>query len=68
MVKTLLKGLITIVMMGVIPVTGILYWGATNLKGKLSIALTGLLIYVLLAFWYSWLKRRPRNFTDWLKH
>lgn len=68
MTTTLIKWLITVVITGVIPVTGIIYRGATNLRGKLCIALTGLLINVLLAFWYSWLDRRPKNFTDWLRH
>lgn len=68
MLTTLTKGLITIVMTAVIPITGIIYWGATNIRGKLCIALTGLLINVVLAFWYSWLDRRPRSFTDWLRH
>lgn len=68
MANTLTKWLITIVMTLVIPITGIIYWGATNLKGKLCIALTGILINVGLAFWYSWLDRRPKSFTDWLRH
>ena len=68
MANTLTKWLITIVMMLIIPITGIIYWGATNLKGKLCITLTGILINVGLAFWYSWLDRRPKSFTDWLRH
>jgi len=64
---TLLKWLITVVMTLVIPMSAVVYWGATNLRGKLSIALTGLLINVVLAFWYSWLDRRPRNLRDWLR-
>lgn len=68
MLTTLTKWLITVVMTAVIPITGIIYWGASNLRGKLCIALTGLFINVLLAFWYSWLDRRPKNFTDWLNH
>lgn len=66
MVTTLTKWLITVVMTGVVPITGIVYWGATDLRGKLSIALTGLLIDVALACWYVWLDRRPKNFIDWL--
>ena len=68
MTATLTKWLITVVMTGVIPVTGIIYWGATNMRGKLSIAVTGLLVNVVLAFFYSWLDCRPKSFTDWLKH
>ena len=68
MFTSLIKWLITIVMTGSVPITGIVYWGATNLKGKLSIALTGLLINLGLAFWYSWLDRRPKNLSDWLSH
>lgn len=64
MAITLTKWLVTIVMTGVIPITGIIYWGATNLKGKLCIALTGLLVNVLLAFFYSWLDCRLKNFAD----
>ena len=68
MLNTLVKWLITAIMTGVIPVTGIVYWGATTLRGKLCIALTGLLINSLLALWYSWLDRQPKNFADWLRH
>ena len=68
MLTTLTKWLITVVMTAVIPITGIIYWGTTNLRGKLCIALTGLLINVLLALWYSWLDRRPKNVSDWLNH
>ena len=68
MFSTLTKWLITVVMTGVIPVTGIIYWGAPTLRGKLCIALTGLLINGLLAFWHSWLDRRPKNVIDWLNH
>lgn len=68
MANTLTTWLITVVMTAVIPVTGIIYWGATSLRGRLCIALTGLLIYLVLAFWYSWLDRHPKNFTDWLRH
>ncbi|GEM_PF-4297523 len=68
MLTSLGKWLISIVMTLVIPVTGIIYWGATNLRGKLCIALTGLLINIGLAFWYSWLEHRPKNFTDWLRN
>ena len=66
MFSRLTKWLITIVMTSVIPVTGIIYWGATHLSGKLSIALTGLLIDVGLVLWYVWLDRHPKQFTDWL--
>ncbi len=65
---TLIKWLITVVMTLVIPISAVVYWGATNLRGKLCIALTGLLINVVLAFWYSWLDRRPKNVSDWLRH
>lgn len=64
----MIKWLIIAVMLIVIPTTGIMYWGATNLRGKLCISLTGLLIYVVLAFGYSWLSLRSKNFVDWLKH
>ena len=63
MAITLTKWLVTIVMTGVIPITGIIYWGATNLRGKLCIALTGLLVNVLLTFFYSWLDCRLKNFA-----
>ncbi len=65
---TLVKWLITVAMTLVIPISAVVYWGATNLKGKLCIALTGLLINLALAFWYSWLDRRPSNLRDWLSH
>lgn len=68
MANTLTKWLITVVMTAVIPVTGIIYWGATSLRGRLCISLIGLAINVVLAFWYSWLDRRPKNVTDWLEH
>ncbi|GAB3992063.1 hypothetical protein GCM10028807_24310 [Spirosoma daeguense] len=68
MFTTLTKWLITLVMMGVILTTGIVYLGATQPRGKLCIILTGLLINAGLAFWYSWLDRRPKSVTDWLKH
>jgi hypothetical protein len=68
MLTTLTKWVITVAMTGVIPITGIIYWGATSLRGKVCIALTGLFINVALAFWYSWLDYRPKNFTDWLRH
>ncbi len=68
MLISLTKWLITVVMTLVIPITGIIYWGATNSRGKLCIVLTGLLINSGLAFWYSWLDRRPKSFTDWLRH
>jgi hypothetical protein len=64
MVNNLTKWLITIVMTGIVPVTGIIYWGANNLRGRLCITLMGLLINVVLAYWYSWLDGRPRNCTD----
>ena len=63
----LLKFLVFVVMMGVIPATGIMYWGATNLTGKVSIVSTGALLYVSLAFFYSWLSLRPKSFKDWLR-
>jgi hypothetical protein len=68
MLTSLTKWLITVVMTLVNPITGFVYWGATNLRGKLCIAATGLLINIVLGFWYSWLDRRPRSFTDWLRH
>lgn len=68
MLTILVKWLIPAVMTAVIPVSAVVYWGATNLKGKLSIALTGLLINLVLAFWYSWLDRRPKNWKDWWSH
>ena len=67
MLTSLTKWLITVVMTLAIPITGIIYWGATNFRGKLCIVLTGLLINTGLAFWYSWLDGRPRSFTDWLR-
>ena len=68
MLTLLTKWLITVVMTLVIPITGIIYWGAANLRGKLCIALTGLLINAGLALWYSWLDRRPKGWADWLRH
>lgn len=68
MAHTLLKWLITVVMTLNLPITGIIYWGATQLTGKLSIVFTGLLVHVVLAFWYSWLNHRPKSVTDWLDH
>lgn len=65
---SLIKLLITAVMTGIIPVTGVIYVGATNWNGKLSILLVGLLSYVLLAFYYSWLAHRPTSLRDWLEH
>lgn len=68
MLTSLVKWLITVVMTLIIPVTGIVYWGAANLKGKLCITLTGVLINIGLALCYSWLDRRPKSFTDWIRH
>jgi len=64
----LIKSLITMVMTVSSPITGVIYWGATNVRGKLCIVLTGLLVHLGLAFWYSWLDRRPKNISDWLGH
>ncbi|QJW90265.1 hypothetical protein HNV11_13210 [Spirosoma taeanense] len=63
----LLKFMIVVVMTGIIPVTGIIYWGATNLTGKASILSTGTLLYFSLAFCHSWLSVQPASFRDWLK-
>lgn len=68
MANTLAKWVITIVMTLLIPVTGIIYWGATNSRGKLCIVLIGVLTYTGLAFWYSWLERWPKSFADWLEN
>lgn len=65
---TLIKFLIVVVMFGVIPVTALIYFGASNLTGKMSILSTGILLYLSLGFSYSWLSLRPANFKDWLKH
>ena len=64
----ILKLLITVVATLIIPTTGVIYLGATNIIGRLSITLTGLLVYFSLAFWYSWLHHRPTSFRDWLRN
>ena len=64
----LLKLAITLAMMAAIVATLVAYMGATNLKGKASIILTGLLITVSLAVVHSWLTLRPVSFREWLKH
>ncbi|WP_040005643.1 hypothetical protein [Fibrisoma limi] len=63
----LLKFLLVLAMIAVTPITGIIYWGATNVTGKVSILLTGTLLYILLAFYHSWLSVHPTSFRDWLK-
>lgn len=65
---TLLKFLILVVMFVSIPVTTVIYFGATNLAGKISILSIGILLYLLSGFYYSWLSLAPAGFKDWLKH
>ncbi|RZM18769.1 MAG: hypothetical protein EOO88_39845 [Pedobacter sp.] len=66
MLATLTKWLIQLVAIASVASTGIVYWGATTWRGKLGIALSGLLIYLSLAIWSVWLDRRPTKFIDWL--
>lgn len=64
----IMKLIVTVVATLIIPVTGVICLGATNVIGRLSITSTGLFLYVSLAFWYSWLHHKPTSFRDWLQH
>lgn len=64
MIKQIAKLAITLVASMVIPITGVIYLGATNLTGKLSILGTGLFVYFSLAVWYSLLTHRPAGICD----
>ena len=64
----LMKLILIVVAVLIIPTTGVIYLGTTNIIGKLSITSTGLLVYLSLAFWYSWLHHRPTRFRDRLQN
>lgn len=64
----LLKFIIVVMMIAVVVVTAIIYFGAGSFTGKLSILSTGVLLFILLGFYHSWLALSPASFKDWLKH
>ncbi len=66
--NTLLKFIIAVVMVAIIPVTAVIYFGATNPTGKISILTIGILLYLLLGFYHSWISIVPRSFREWLKN
>ena len=68
MIKRITKFALTFIASMVIPITGVVYVGATNLTGKLAVMGTGLFVYCSLAIWYSILHDRPTSFHDWLQH
>ncbi len=65
---TLLKFLLVVFMAIVIIITAIIYLGAGSITGKISILTSGVLVYILMGFYYSWLALSPASFKDWLKH
>ena len=46
--------------------TAVIFMGATNPTGRLSILFMGLLLVVSLAVVHSWLVLRPISFREWL--
>lgn len=65
--RNFIRFLLTLVMTGVLLTTGVIYAGAATARGKLSILAVGLLTYLLMGLYYSWLANRPATIRDWFK-
>ncbi|KAB7730336.1 hypothetical protein F5984_14340 [Rudanella paleaurantiibacter] len=61
----LLRFVLAVTMTGVVLVTAVGCFFATNWWGTLSIVVTGLGINIVLALLHSWLKHYPRPWAEW---